>query len=118
MDVVAAAARPGWGEEEGRFEELLKMAQDARKTNSEEELREIYKALLENEPNLADAGYNGNGHFMTCPNGHIYVVGNCGGPMESSQCPECGAAIGGANHRLNPGNRAATEFLAAVRGRG
>ena len=30
--------------------------------------------------------------------------------MERSRCPECGASIGGANHRLDSTNRVASEF--------
>ena len=33
-----------------------------------------------------------------CPKGHIYLVGDCGRPMEESKCPDCGAKIGGRNH--------------------
>ena len=36
--------------------------------------------------------------WYKCPNGHLYVVGECGGPMQESICPECRARIGGANH--------------------
>jgi hypothetical protein len=30
-----------------------------------------------------------------CPNGHYYVIGECGGAMEKSKCPECKEEIGG-----------------------
>jgi len=40
-----------------------------------------------------------------CPNGHVYLIGNCGQPMEQAKCPECHAPIGGTNHQLTPGNR-------------
>ena len=33
-----------------------------------------------------------------CPNGHIYLIGECGRPMEESKCPDCGAKIGGREH--------------------
>ena len=36
--------------------------------------------------------------WYKCPNGHLYVVGECGGPMQESICPECRARIGGVNH--------------------
>jgi hypothetical protein len=45
-------------------------------------------------------------HWYTCPNGHPYYIGNCGGAMMSTQCPECGATIGGARHTAAAGNRA------------
>jgi hypothetical protein len=34
------------------------------------------------------------GHWYKCPNGHIYVITECGGAMVESKCNECGAAIG------------------------
>jgi len=41
--------------------------------------------------------------WYKCPNGHLYVVGECGRPMEESVCPECNEKIGGINHV--PANR-------------
>ncbi|XP_078611724.1 E3 ubiquitin-protein ligase RNF213-like isoform X2 [Branchiostoma floridae x Branchiostoma japonicum] len=38
-------------------------------------------------------------HWFQCVNGHPYPIGECGQPMEQSRCPDCGAAIGGVNHR-------------------
>eukprot|EP00033_Pygsuia_biforma_P004585 GCRY01005027.1.p1 GENE.GCRY01005027.1~~GCRY01005027.1.p1 ORF type:complete len:2003 (+),score=401.39 GCRY01005027.1:144-6152(+) len=46
----------------------------------------------------------GLGHFYQCPNGHLYVIGECGGAMEFGRCPDCGAAIGGNNHAVVQGN--------------
>lgn len=43
--------------------------------------------------------------FYTCPNGHIYVIGDCGRPWVLSKCKECGAEIGGESHRLVDKNR-------------
>ncbi|GEM08564.1 hypothetical protein Rt10032_c05g2581, partial [Rhodotorula toruloides] len=45
------------------------------------------------------------GHFYKCPNGHTFVIDACGGAMEMSECPECGAAIGGNSHRLLDTNK-------------
>ena len=36
--------------------------------------------------------------WYKCPNGHLYVVGECGRPMEESVCPECNKKIGGRDH--------------------
>ncbi|KDN37126.1 hypothetical protein RSAG8_10335, partial [Rhizoctonia solani AG-8 WAC10335] len=55
------------------------------------------------------------GHFYQCPNGHPYVIGECGGAMEESACPECGARIGGSSHRALAGNTHATEFVDLAR---
>ncbi|XP_048222860.1 E3 ubiquitin-protein ligase RNF213 [Perognathus longimembris pacificus] len=41
--------------------------------------------------------------WYTCPNGHPCSVGECGQPMEQSKCPDCGALVGGIDHRPNPG---------------
>jgi len=54
---------------------------------------------------LQAAGGAKKGGIYTCPNGHLYAIGDCGGAMERSVCPECGAAIGGADHRAAAGNR-------------
>ena len=43
--------------------------------------------------------------WNTCPNGHHYLIGNCGQPNAPGVCPDCGAAIGGGQHRYNPNNR-------------
>ncbi len=42
-----------------------------------------------------------SGHWYECPNGHPYAIGECGGAMEKSVCPECKAEIGGLSHNLN-----------------
>jgi superfamily I DNA and/or RNA helicase len=44
------------------------------------------------------------GTWYMCPNGHPYSVGDCGRPMESRECPECGVSIGGHAHRPMSGN--------------
>lgn len=73
---------------------------------TDEELRSIVGAI-----GYTDPGYLGRGHWMTCPNNHPYVIGDCGGPRQGATCPECGAQIGGENYRLAGGNRQATDLL-------
>jgi hypothetical protein len=51
----------------------------------------------------------GKGHAFKCPNGHIYFIGECGGAIARSVCPDCRSGIGGAHHTLAAGNRAAGE---------
>ena len=46
-----------------------------------------------------------NTRVYQCRNGHQYVIGECLRPMEQSQCPDCGAPIGGTDHRLLADNR-------------
>ncbi|XP_058026835.1 E3 ubiquitin-protein ligase RNF213 isoform X2 [Ahaetulla prasina] len=41
----------------------------------------------------------GRVHWYRCPNGHPCVIGECGQPVERSRCVDCGAQIGGENHR-------------------
>nr|CAD7438059.1 unnamed protein product [Timema bartmani] len=55
------------------------------------------------------------GHWYKCPNGHPYVITECGGAMVVGKCNECGAAIGGSNHRLLSSNQLASEMDGAVR---
>lgn len=50
------------------------------------------------------------GHWYKCPNGHVYVITECGGAMEQRKCPDCSATIGGQSHRLASGNAVATEM--------
>ncbi|XP_027501643.1 NFX1-type zinc finger-containing protein 1 [Corapipo altera] len=54
------------------------------------------------------------GHWFKCKNGHIYVIGECGGAMEKSKCPECHEVIGGTNHALDSSNRLAPEMDGAT----
>ncbi|XP_032177877.1 E3 ubiquitin-protein ligase RNF213 isoform X3 [Mustela erminea] len=41
--------------------------------------------------------------WYVCPNGHPCAVGECGRPTERSHCVDCGALIGGINHKPEPG---------------
>lgn len=50
------------------------------------------------------------GHWFKCPNGHFYCIGECGGAMQISKCPECKEAIGGKSHNLISTNRHAPEI--------
>ncbi|KAJ3056647.1 hypothetical protein HK097_005321 [Rhizophlyctis rosea] len=61
--------------------------------------------------------FHGSGHWYQCPNGHTYTIGECGGAMQSSQCPECGATVGGGGHQLATSNRRDDEFERLIGGR-
>ncbi|XP_067904238.1 NFX1-type zinc finger-containing protein 1 [Heterodontus francisci] len=50
------------------------------------------------------------GHWFKCPNGHVYVITECGGAMEKAKCPDCNATIGGINHTLESSNQVASEM--------
>jgi RimJ/RimL family protein N-acetyltransferase len=41
-----------------------------------------------------------HGYWFRCPNGHSYLIGECGGAMETSRCPDCGQSVGGRGHAL------------------
>lgn len=90
--------------EENQLEELLKEIQD---------LRSKYNLLTltqEEKISIVRAMGLSKGHWFKCPQGHIYAIGECGGAMQTSVCPECKADIGGANHKLVDGNELATEM--------
>ena len=50
------------------------------------------------------------GHWHKCPNGHVYLIADCGGAMQNRRCPDCAATIGGSNHTLASGNQVASEM--------
>ncbi|KAI9460073.1 hypothetical protein HD554DRAFT_1598622 [Boletus coccyginus] len=52
------------------------------------------------------------GHFYNCPNGHTFVITECGGANQVSRCPECDAVIGGSGHYLDPSNTRSEQFEA------
>ncbi|KAF8588736.1 hypothetical protein K439DRAFT_1651802 [Ramaria rubella] len=72
----------------------------------------FYNAVTQDEFTQIVKAFNFShvGHWYTCPNGHIYVIGECGGAMQVASCPECGSAIGGTNHSLVSANAPAREI--------
>ncbi|KAK0612029.1 hypothetical protein B0T14DRAFT_500988 [Immersiella caudata] len=66
---------------------------------TQDEMRAIYKAMAFS-----------TGHWYTCENGHPFTIGECGMPMELAMCPECGAPVGGQNHRNVEGMRRADDI--------
>ncbi|THX32966.1 hypothetical protein D6D12_01808 [Aureobasidium pullulans] len=43
--------------------------------------------------------FRGTGHWYRCENGHPFTVGECGMPMQTARCPQCGGVIGGQSHQ-------------------
>ncbi|XP_069130639.1 E3 ubiquitin-protein ligase rnf213-alpha-like isoform X2 [Argopecten irradians] len=43
--------------------------------------------------------------FNVCPNGHPYIIANCGRPVSTLTCADCGLAIGGIGYKFKDGNR-------------
>ena len=68
----------------------------------DEEKRQVYAAMA--------AELRGTGHWYVCTNGHPFTVGECGMPMETSVCNQCGARIGGQNHQPTTGVAHAQDF--------
>ncbi|XP_071137105.1 E3 ubiquitin-protein ligase rnf213-alpha-like [Mytilus edulis] len=71
-------------------------------TMPQDDLDLITEALLANRP---DDGSE-NPVFHRCPNGHLYVIGDCGRPTVVARCKaqNCGLEIGGQAHVLIAGN--------------
>ena len=56
--------------------------------------------------------FSGTGHWYYCEQGHPFTVGECGMPMETSVCPQCGSAVGGQRHENVVGVTRAGDFEA------
>jgi len=58
--------------------------------------------------------------WYRCPKGHLYSVGECGGPVMTTRCshPGCGAKIGGVGHTPAVGNKRLGTFYEMHRDRG
>ncbi|PLB42026.1 putative NF-X1 finger and helicase domain protein [Aspergillus candidus] len=52
----------------------------------------------------------GTGHWYYCENGHPFTIGECGGAVQLSRCPECGSPVGGQRHRTATGVTRATDL--------
>ncbi|KAG8703432.1 hypothetical protein FRC09_004162 [Ceratobasidium sp. 395] len=81
----------------------------------------IWYATVTNEEKLSIVkalNFGHSGHFYRCPNGHPYVITECGGATQESRCPECHAPIGGGGHRLRSDNTQDTELASLARGQG
>ena len=78
-------------------EKDIKLIEDIRKSNFllDINLKDIFdKFELEEYEVIRSLGTT----VYKCPKGHIYLIGECGRPMEESKCPDCGSKIGGRNH--------------------
>lgn len=53
---------------------------------------------------------------LCSPNGHPYIITECGGMQQAATCPECGALIGGRSYRLERGNRPSERLYQLARG--
>jgi len=92
---------------------LVESLEDEELTQVLNDKNQILEIILAMQPDIGSGVGSLGGHWYQCPNNHIYTIGECGGAMETSSCPECGATIGGRNHSLTEGNRPALDFLRA-----
>jgi len=75
-----------------------------RRDNNEWEILYRRKATTEGDSKVDLDKAMGSLGWYTCPNGHMYAVGECRLPMQIASCPECGARIGGRDHRMLANN--------------
>ncbi|KFY08522.1 hypothetical protein V492_06159 [Pseudogymnoascus sp. VKM F-4246] len=69
---------------------------------SNDEKAAVYAAMAQD--------FRGTGHWYYCANGHPFTVGECGMPMQTSQCPQCGSQVGGHDHQAVGGVTRATDL--------
>lgn len=93
-------------EEIQNFIKLIKQKIDGLAIITDDERKMIHQAMSVN----FHGGIRAQGHWCKCPNGHIYCVTECGGPMQKSICPDCKVEIGGQNHRYVDGITVASEM--------
>lgn len=88
----------------GEVDEVEKMLREATfySEMKDEEWIEVMAAMRR--------AWIGTGHWYTCENGHPFAVGECGGPMEETKCPECGSPVGGHDHRAARGVQHAVDL--------
>ncbi|KAL9107642.1 MAG: hypothetical protein Q9227_007449 [Pyrenula ochraceoflavens] len=60
-----------------------------------QETQDVYRALSQE--------FRGTGHWYRCVNGHPFTIGECGMPMQTSRCPQCGSPVGGEHHQTVDG---------------
>ena len=66
---------------------------------SPENCQALYLPTMPQDETLeAKAAVTGLSIWFQCPNGHAYVIGKCGRPLETSKCPDCGSQIGREGH--------------------
>ncbi|TID20778.1 3'(2')-5'-bisphosphate nucleotidase [Venturia nashicola] len=73
-----------------------------------DEMKEVLAAMA--------TEFRGTGHWYYCTNGHPFTIGECGMPMQTARCPQCGATIGGHNHAAVEGVSRAADLEEQLRG--
>jgi DNA polymerase III delta prime subunit len=80
-----------------------------------------FYAVVTNEERMAVVAamareFHGTGHWYYCRNGHPFTIGECGGAMEQTACPECGEPVGGREHHVAEGVTRADDLEASFGG--
>jgi hypothetical protein len=112
----AAAAASGGSDPAASVRELLQqlpqVLDSVTRDAAAAEMAEVLQAIHKADFGYSDVDSFMRGHLYQCPNGHMYVIGECGGAMQRGRCPECGSTVGGAHHQLESSNsRADTGLL-------
>jgi hypothetical protein len=81
------------------------------------EIAQVLTAIAKAEAHGYGYGTSWSNHWYQCPNGHPYFIGECGGAMERSICPECREVVGGTGHSLDSSNRQVEGAFAQTLGR-
>ncbi|KAK7465937.1 hypothetical protein BaRGS_00037515, partial [Batillaria attramentaria] len=78
-------------------------------TMPEDDVDQIVQALGVNPRRVYSEETPDVPRMWECPNGHRYIIGDCGNPSGRGICPECGVRIGAqVYHRAEVGNREAS----------
>lgn len=93
----------GMLEEVGEAEKMLRDSTFYAPVTNEEKAA-VYAAMAQS--------FRGTGHWYYCVNGHPFTVGECGMPMQTARCPQCGDVVGGNNHTPAAGVTRASDFEA------
>ncbi|SLM41380.1 Zinc finger, NF-X1-type [Lasallia pustulata] len=101
-DVVGRA--PSTASMLAEIEDTEKMVRESTfyTTFTNEEKQAVYAAMAQD--------FRGTGHWYYCVNGHPFTVGECGMPMQTSVCPQCGEPVGGSQHQPVEGVRRAADM--------
>ncbi|KAG9695911.1 hypothetical protein KCU95_g3802, partial [Aureobasidium melanogenum] len=79
------------------IEEIEKMLRESTfyQPVSSDEMQKVVTAMTRE--------FRGTGHWYRCRNGHPFTVGECGMPVQTARCPQCGEVVGGQHHRAAEG---------------
>ncbi|GMH38367.1 hypothetical protein BSKO_06251 [Bryopsis sp. KO-2023] len=116
-EIVAVALERATSDDQREEITSLGRLLETLETSQASDILDILHAVLSADPNMGSATL-GQGHLHTCPNGHVYFIGECGAANDTGVCVECGEAIGAASyHQLAPGNRRADDLVRQLRER-